>query len=593
MNLKNLKKILSYSRDFPLEHRVFYLFLLVGVLLGIWAALANYALGLHPLTIWGPVFFSFLLAFLFHFALLKPRWLQPIAIITFLLTTLVLTPLMYYTNSGVSGGFLFYPIVFAVMYAVVFNGRLRWGMILLVLIVNALLLFLEYRYPEWVVPFESRGKRFFDVALSITEVTIGIIILLLLAKNSYNRERLKAEQIAAELENKNKELSIAKENAEQAARAKEHFLSTMSHEIRTPMNAVIGVTNLMKDDREQALIKENLEILSFSAESLMSVINDVLDYNKLESGRIQFENTSFHLYFLANRVCGLFRQKAREKGLLINLDYDSHIPRYVLGDMMRLSQILNNLLSNAVKFTDEGQIVLRIKSKNVKPEKAVVRFEVEDTGIGIAEDKLGLIFEEFSQAEASTARRYGGAGLGLAISRKLLELMGSHIEVFSTLDKGSLFRFDLELAVSYTKGRKDEERGSLRESTSPHKLKGKKVLIVEDNPINTKIAEKFLIKWGLHIDYAENGEIALDKAMSNRYHLILMDIHMPVMDGYQATRQIRKSKGTNQNTPIIALTASVMHEVRKKVLAAGMDDYIAKPFQPKELFIKLVKQLDQ
>ena len=388
-----------------------------------------------------------------------------------------------------------------------------------------------------------------------------------------------------ERKNFEKQLIAAKEQAEHASSAKAQFLSTMSHEIRTPMNAVIGITHLLLDNNPNKSQIENLKTLQFSAENLLVLINDILDFSKIEAGKIELENIDFSLFELLNSIKHSLVYKTQEKGLKLLIRKDDMLPNFIKGDPTRLSQVLTNLVSNAVKFTEKGSVTIDIDVDNETDDEITINFTVTDTGIGIPEDKINIIFDTFSQANTKITRKYGGTGLGLAITKRLLEIQGSKIHVKSTENVGTTFYFKMAFDKSFHQKKKSIHE---TENTLPFiSLKGTSVLIVEDNAINVLVAGQFLKKWDVSYDVAENGEIAVEKVQNNDSTMVLMDLQMPVMDGYEATKTIRSLGGKMKTLPIIAITASVMMQVREEVMKAGMNDYISKPFNPNEFYNKI------
>lgn len=377
----------------------------------------------------------------------------------------------------------------------------------------------------------------------------------------------------------NRKIEIAKEKAESAARSQSDFLSMISHEIRTPLNAVIGLTNYLIGDKPKKQHVDDLKTLKFSAEHLHVLINDVLDYSKLDAGKIEFEEVDVNVIEMAKNIVKGFDNKAKEKDIYLNFLHDENIPGYVMCDGLRLSQILTNLLGNAIKFTDEGGVTLSMNIVMLTKNRVSIKFSVEDSGIGIPKDKLKTIFDSFSQASTSTTREYGGTGLGLSITKRILDLQNTKINVFSVEGQGSRFYFTQTFAISDNQDKVTEVI-----SESHNDLEGKRILLVEDNPINVMVAKKFLSRWDIVVEVAENGKEALDMAANATYDLILMDLQMPEMDGYTASEELRKLGFT---VPILALTASVMLDVGDRVFKSGMNDFITKPFDPDDLYNKI------
>jgi len=380
----------------------------------------------------------------------------------------------------------------------------------------------------------------------------------------------------------------AGKKAEEAALSKQQFMSTMSHEIRTPLNEVIGITNLLLQGNPRDDQMDFIKTLRFSGNHLLTLVNDVLDYNKIESGKIAFEEAQFNLDDFLKDILRTYSFRSKAKGLEFDIIKENELPREVMGDSIRLNQILSNLLSNAVKFTQKGSIYVILRELERSKKSTRIEFLVRDTGLGIPKDKHEIIFESFTQASPDTTRHFGGTGLGLAICKKLVELQGGHIELTSEPGKGSEFRFDLTFGIPEFSTK--APAGDTSESYSG--LEGKKILVAEDNKINFFVANKFLTGWGVNVTHAENGKIAVDILEKEDFDLVIMDLHMPVMDGVEATRVIRKSEDQRISTiPVIALTAAIMSESHDKIEDLSINDYVLKPFKPKDLFDKILRNI--
>jgi len=427
---------------------------------------------------------------------------------------------------------------------------------------------------------QLRSINFGKMTTGLSIALIVILSLLTLSLYKNNNLRAKANEL---LQDKNSELQLAKEKAEKASLAKAQFLSTITHELRTPLYAVTGLTHLLLEEDPKPHQREHLNSLKFSGEYLLSLINNILDLNKLEANKVEVEKTSFNLKKRTTDVLVALKKSADDRKNNLHFEFDESIPEKLMGDPLKLSQILINLIGNSLKFTQNGDIYVRILKASESSNRTTVHFEIEDNGVGISKKKQKSIFETFSQASLQINRKFGGTGLGLSIVKNLLELMGSRIHLESQLGKGSKFSFDISFAVS-------EE---LKENNNPNNiiydvdyvaLENKEILVVEDNKINQMITKKILEKNKMKCLVADNGTDAVALVKEHHFDVVLMDIHMPGISGVEATQEIRKF---NKQVPIIALTAVTIDEHIQEFYEAGFNEIIPKPFKTEEFFEKI------
>lgn len=381
-----------------------------------------------------------------------------------------------------------------------------------------------------------------------------------------------------------RELLRERQRAEQAAKAKADFISMVSHEIRTPLNAITGVAHLLGatdlSPQQQKLVK----ILRSSSGNLLNLINDILDFSKIEAGKVTPEERSLDLRQMIQEIADSLRGKAEEKGLILAVNIDARVPGSLLGDPIKIGQVLTNLLGNALKFTTKGSVTLTLQVQELALDTVTIEFRVADTGIGIAPDRLPFVFDEFTQASYDISMKYGGTGLGLAISKKLVELHGSRLAVESELDQGTTFSFSLRLKIPPP----DEAQAGAGKLADAEVLRGLKALLADDNDINIYVMGGFLRSWGVEVDVVKNGRQAVESVRKGHYDIVLMDLRMPELEGDGATREIRSLPEERfANLPIFATSASIRIGQQHELEAAGFTDFVGKPIDPDILFAKI------
>lgn len=431
---------------------------------------------------------------------------------------------------------------------------------------------------EIIVSAQKIAKGDFNIrAKAFSQDEIGTLA------NSFNDMTDKLEQNISALKQSEEDLHKAKVLAEQSVVIKDHFLANMSHEIRTPMNAIIGFTALLENSTLDEEQKQYIDAIKVSGKSLTTIINDILDYSKIEAGKIVFENIPFSVNKIFDTLHVLFQQRAEDKKLDLNFHVAKNIPHLIVGDPTRLNQVLSNLIDNALKFTEKGLVEILALPRDENEETITIEFRVKDSGKGIPANKQAIIFERFTQESAETTRKYGGTGLGLSIVKNLVELQNGNLSLKSEVNIGSVFSFFITYKKNKASRERHEDDTPIADTTERKKLH---ILYAEDNQLNQMLVLQFSKKFGFDTEIAANGKIAVDKMREKRYDLILMDIQMPEMDGYEATRIIRAK--IDSTIPIIALTAHAMSGEKEKCLALGMNGFIIKPFDPKELNDRII-----
>lgn len=585
----SLNNIISDDQSLLDQARIRLLYYGLGIaFLALAAILSNVYFQQLPMITYTTAVLLVCVFALFKYLTFKPDWVI-ISHVLLILGTFVNLTDVFLTLQNVNI-ITIQVIILIIVFGFYMLGQ-TLGLVYTMLNLIPVLVFLVLEYNN-VYNIDLKPEKV-DQSTIIITVFANFILIIFIHSHFYNAFINNIRQLkntSDEQKALNQKFEVAIDKAEKSSQAKSEFLSIMSHEIRTPLNAVIGMSNLLMMNQPRADQTENLEILKFSANNLLAIVNDVLDFNKIESGKVIFEKARFNMVDLMQSICGGQIIKAEEKGLKFKLDVANSLANKVLiGDPTRITQIIFNLVSNAIKFTEKGNIWVRVSLKEDRHDNLIVAFLVKDTGIGIEKKNLDLIFEPFTQESVTTTRQYGGTGLGLAIVKRLLELQGVYLRVSSERGVGSEFTFEMEFPVSTEVVTTRPERlPDAQAEPLETGVSAMRVLIAEDNPVNVLLMKKLFSKWQIIPAIAENGARAVEMIRYGNFDIILMDLQMPVLNGFDAAKEIRRLADPKKaSIPIIALTASALFDIKEQVFSSGMNDYVSKPFKPDELIEKM------
>ena len=501
-----------------------------------------------------------------------------------------------------SAGIILFPahsMAHQVFVAFVLGGMAAGAVPALAPVLLAFVLFFLPTLLPICVQFFLQGN---EIALAMGFMYLLFTAIVLTMARRFHASTTESLQLRFENLDLVENLSTAKEQAEEASRAKSQFLATMSHEIRTPLNGVLGMAELLLGTKLSDTQQRFAQTIHSSGQALLTLLNDILDFSKIEADKLELEHAHFDLQRTIAEVVDLFAARAQSKGLELTSQFQTDVPRHVVGDPHRLRQILVNLVGNALKFTEQGKIEVKVRTQQAADSDShchnfcLLHFSVRDTGVGIPYEAQAQIFESFSQADHSTTRKYGGTGLGLAITKQLVELMAGTLGVESTPDEGSTFWWTAELEMQSLPAdqiqQPEEDRSRPSQPQSAQTYVSRRLLLAEDNPVNQEVARAMLENLGCTVDIVENGHEAVQTVMQGvqgAYDLVLMDCHMPKMDGFEATQEIRSWEAASIHSPhtrpipIIALTANVQQDNRERCLAVGMNDHVGKPFSQDQI----------
>ncbi len=583
MNIDHIKKILGLKKAvISLENKIFNL---VSFLIFITMAInlvINFALGRNNLFLTLILLLVVTSFYFFYVSRYKDRFI-PMGVLYIAFCMLFFTPI-WFTNGGIEGPTKSAYLMITVAAMMILPKKFHSFFIGATMLILLSLFYLENKYPHWVIPYSTQGNKQIDLVITTVLYLIVISISVSLYKRTYDIDRNNLIKKSIDLEESREYLSETKLQAEEATKAKSRFLANMSHEIRTPLNGIIGTIDLLKHTRLSLEQEELMLSLKSSSTHLLEIVNDVLDISKIEADKLELFEGPCNLNTIIQQVIAINtpRISGLKKNIALTASVNKNVEAEIIADESRIKQILINLVGNAVKFTDNGSVELLVSATLIDESLQELNFEVKDTGIGISEKNIDTLFVPFTQIDSTATRKHSGTGLGLSICRKIIEEMGGRIWIESELGKGSSFKFIIPVQINLV--RKNQQAASpIISSATNTELKLLNILVAEDNSMNQLLATKMFKKIGYTIEIANNGKEAVEMVSKKNYNLVFMDIHMPEMDGLEATSHILKNTVTGETPIIIAMTANAVKEAETEYLNAGMKDIVTKPFTIEQL----------
>ena len=577
MTLNQIKKILGLKKAvISLENKIFNLVSFLVFIAMLISLASNIILERNKLLLGLILCLAIISFFVFYISRYKEKFV-PVGVIYIIFSLVFFIPI-WFTNGGIEGTTKTAYIMSVVAAMMILPKRFHVLFIAIAILIIVGLYLLELSHPEWLTPYPSKDIMRIDVLISTTLYLLIIAISVSLYKRTYDMERDNLIKKSIDLEESRQYLSETKQQAEEATKAKSRFLANMSHEIRTPLNGIIGTIDLLQHTTLNTEQEELMHSLRSSSTHLLEIVNDVLDISKIEADKLELFEGPCNLQNIIQQVTAISSPRliALKKNIKMSTKIHSGVENEIIADESRIKQVLINLLGNAIKFTESGSIKLEVSANLIDDSLQELNFTVSDTGMGISEEDLNNLFIPFTQIDSSATRKHSGTGLGLSICRKIIEEMGGRIWVDSKLGEGSSFKFILPVQVNLARKNQQQLNRNSGDITSSPEIKPLKILVAEDNNMNQLLATKMFKKIGYIIDIANNGKEAVEMTLQNNYDLVFMDIHMPEMDGIEATEKILHS-GRNKVPFIIAMTANAIKEAEAEYLELGMKDIVTKP----------------